>query len=89
MRILQINEKDGLAVEAKWFNHLLIYDEEDLLTDFVTYDYPQCINYSFLKVESKELDHFENNPFQQISLKKFISMMELTIFLKNIFLKTY
>ena len=29
----------------------------------MTYDYPQCINYPFLKVEPKELDQFENNPF--------------------------
>ena len=62
MKILKINEKDGLPVEAKWFNHIPIYDEKDLLTDFVTYDYPQYIYYTFLKVESKELDRFENNP---------------------------
>ena len=63
MKILQIDEKDGLPVEAKWFHHSQIYDKKDLPTDFVTYDYPQCINERFLKVEPKELDQFENNPF--------------------------
>ena len=43
--------------------HLPIYDEKDLSIDFVTYDYPQCINNTFLKVEPKELDRFEHNPF--------------------------
>ena len=55
-------KKDGLAIKAKWFNHLPIYDEKDLPIDFVTYDYPQCINYTFLKVEPKELDQFEISP---------------------------
>ena len=63
MKVLQIDEKDVLAVEAKWFNHLPIYDEKDFSTNFVTYDYPQWINYLFLKVEPKELCYFENNPF--------------------------
>ena len=41
MKILQIDEKDVLAVEGKWFNHLPIYDKKDLSTDFVIYDHPQ------------------------------------------------
>ena len=40
MKILHINEKDGLAVEAKWFNHLPIYDVKNLPIDFVTYNHP-------------------------------------------------
>ena len=56
------DEKDGLAVEAKWFNHFPIYDDKDVPTDFVTYDRPQCINYLFLTVEPKEHDQLENNP---------------------------
>ena len=44
-------------------NHLPIDEEKDLQTNFVTYDYPQCINYTFLKVKAKVLDQFENNPF--------------------------
>ena len=56
MKILQIDEKDGLAVEVKWFNHLPIHDKKDIPTAFVTYNQQQCINYPFLKVELKELD---------------------------------
>ena len=37
--ILQINEKDGLAVEAKWLKQLPIYDKKDLSIDFVTYNF--------------------------------------------------
>ena len=62
IKIWKINEKDGLPVEAKCFNHLPIYDKKDLPTDFGTYDNPQCINYTFLEVEPKELDQFKNNP---------------------------
>ena len=40
MKILQIDENDGLPVEAKWFNHLPIHDEKDLPIDFATHDYP-------------------------------------------------
>ena len=63
MKILQSNERDILPVEAKWFDHLPIYDVKNLSRDFVTYDYPLCINYTVLKVEPKELDQFENNRF--------------------------
>ena len=38
MKILQVNDEVGLPVEAKWFNHLPIYVDKDLLTDFATYD---------------------------------------------------
>ena len=61
MKILQINDEDGLPVEAKWFNSLPIYDEKDLPTDFVAYDYSQRIKYTFPKVEPKELDQFATN----------------------------
>ena len=63
MKFLQIDEKDGLAVEGKWFNHFPIYDKKDLPSDFVTHDHPQRINYLFLQVEPRELHQFENNPF--------------------------
>ena len=89
MKILQIDEKDVLPVEAKWFNHLPIYDKKDLPTDFVTYDYSQCINYLFIKIEPMELDHYENDPFTTNFSQKFKSMMKLTFFSKTIFLTTY
>ena len=63
IKILQFDEKDGLPVEAKWFNHLPIHNEKDLPLEFEASDYPQCLNYTFLKVEPEELDLFENNPF--------------------------
>ena len=61
MKILQIDEEYGLAVEGKWFNHLPIYNETHL--NFVTYDHPQRINCCFLKVKPKEFDQFESNLF--------------------------
>ena len=63
MKILQLQENEGLLVDTKWFNHLPISNQKVLPSDFVSYGYPQCINYPFLKVEPKELDDFENNPF--------------------------
>ena len=53
MKILQIHEKEGLSVGAKWFNNSPIYDKKDIATDFVTHDYPQCINFRFLRLNSK------------------------------------
>ena len=63
IKILLFDEKDGLPVEAKWFNHLPIHNEKDLPLDFETSEYPKCLNYTFLKVEPEEMDLFENNPF--------------------------
>ena len=63
IKILQFDEKDGLPVEAKWFNHLPIHNEKHLPLDFETSEYPKCLNYTFLKVEPEEMDLFENNPF--------------------------
>ena len=61
----------------------------NLRTDFVTYDYPQCINYSFLKIEPKELDHFENNTFSTNFSQDIEMYDKIEIFLKKIFLTTY
>ena len=47
-----MDEKHVLAVGAKWFNNIPIYDKKIL-----------PIDYKFLKVEPKELDQFENNQF--------------------------
>ena len=89
MKILQINEKDSLPIETKWFNHLPTNDGQDLLTDFLTYDQRQYINYRFLNVELKELDHFKNYRFTTNFSQEIQKYDKLTISLKKIFLTTY
>ena len=88
-KILQIDGKDGLPVEAKWFNHLPTYNKKDLPTDFETNYYPQCINYTLLKAESKELDQFEKIQLQQISVKKFIKCDDIANLYEDDFFITY
>ena len=40
MKILQIDEKDGLAVEGNWLNHLPINDKKNLPSYFESYVHP-------------------------------------------------
>ena len=58
-----MNEKDGLPVESKWFNHLPIHNEKYVPDEFKKENYPYCMNYPLIKVEDKELQKFESNPF--------------------------
>ena len=63
MKILQLNEKDGLPVQLKWFNHLPIYNEKDIPNYFNEDKYPTCINYPSIQVDHEEIQQFESNPF--------------------------
>ena len=55
VKMLMLNEKEGLPVKLEWFNHLLIYNEEDLLIEFKEQNFPQYTNYSNLKVQPIKL----------------------------------
>ena len=55
MKILQLNEKDGLPVQSKWFNHLPIHNEKNIPDEFKDEKYLYCTNYPLIKAEHKEL----------------------------------
>ena len=55
-----MNEKDGLPVKLK---HLPIHNEKYIPNQFKRESYPYCMNYPLIKVEDKELQQFESNPF--------------------------
>ena len=63
MKILQLNEKCGLPVELKSFNHLRIHNEKYIPNEFKKEKYPSYMNYSLIKVEDNKLQQFESNPF--------------------------
>ena len=63
MKILQLNEKDGLLFQLKWFNHLTIHNEKYIPDKFKKENYPYCMNYPLIKVQQKELQQFDSNPF--------------------------
>ena len=54
IKILQLNEKDGLSVKLKWFNHLPIQKEKYVPDELKKENYPYCMNYPLIKVEHKE-----------------------------------
>ena len=58
-----MNEKDGLPVELKWFNHLPIHNEKFVPNEFRRENYPYYLSYPLMKVEDNELQKFESNPF--------------------------
>ena len=55
MKILQMNEMDGLPVQLKWFNHLPIDNKKCIPDDFKKDNYLYCMNYPLIKVENNEL----------------------------------
>ena len=61
MKILKLNENKTHLYKP---NILTIYQyiTKNLLSDFLSCNYPQYMNYPFLKVEPKELDQLKNNP---------------------------
>ena len=48
--MLMLNKNEGLPVKLEWFNHLPIYNEEDIPIEFKEQNYPQRTNYPNLKV---------------------------------------
>ena len=61
--MLMLNEKEGLSVKLEWFNHLPIYNDEDLAMEFKEQKFPQCMNCPNLNVQPRELHAFEKYPF--------------------------
>ena len=53
MKILQLNEKDGLLIHIKWFNHLPNHNEKYVPDEFRKENYPYCLNYPLIKVEDQ------------------------------------
>ena len=62
-KALQLNEKDGLPVQSKRFNHLPIHNKKYIPDEFKKEKYLYCMNYPLIKVENKEILQFESNPF--------------------------
>ena len=61
--MLMLNEKEGLTIKLKWFNHLPISNKEDLPIEFKEPHFPQYTNYPNLNVQLRELHEFEKHPF--------------------------
>ena len=40
VKMLMLNEKEGLLVKLEWFNHLPIYNKEDLPIKFKQSNFP-------------------------------------------------
>ena len=53
--MLMLNEREGLPVKLEWFNHLPIYNKEDLPIEFKESNFTECTNYPNLKAQSREL----------------------------------
>ena len=54
MKLLKLNEKDGLLVQIKWFYHLPFHNEKYISDEFKKVKYPYYMNYPFMKVENKK-----------------------------------
>ena len=54
MKILKLNEKDGLPIESKLFYHVPIHNEKYVPDEFKKENYPYCLAYPLIKVEDKE-----------------------------------
>ena len=42
-----LNEKEGLPVKLEWFNHLPIYNKEDIPIKFKEPNFPECPNHEW------------------------------------------
>ena len=63
MKILQLNEKDGLPVQLKWFHHSPPRNKKYIPDEFKKKNYPYYMNYPLIKVENMELQQFKSNQF--------------------------
>ena len=73
VKMLMLHEKEGLPVKLEWFNHLPIYNEEDLPIRFKERTFPECTNYPNLKVEPRELYAFETHSFASYFLQEVVT----------------
>ena len=71
--MLMLNEKEGLPVKLEWFNHLPIYNNEELPIKFKETNFPKCTNYPNVKVESREFSAFEKHPFTSSFLQEVVT----------------
>ena len=71
--MLMLNEKEGLPVNLEWFNHLPIYNKEDIPIEFQEQKFPKCTNYPNLKDYSRELCTFEKHPFASFSSQEVVT----------------
>ena len=63
VKMLMLNEKEGLPLKLEWFDHLPIYNNEDLAIKFKEPNFSECTNYPNLKVKPRELHAFDMHPF--------------------------
>ena len=71
--MLMLNEKEGLPVKLGWFNHLLMYHEQDKPIEFQEQNFPQCTNYPNLKIQPRELHTLETHPFTSSFLQEVVT----------------
>ena len=73
VKMLMLNEKEGLPVKCEWFNHLPTYNEEDITIELKQPHFLECINYPNLKGQQRELHAFEKHPFASSFLQEVIT----------------
>ena len=65
--MLILNEIQGPPIKLEWFNHLQIYNKEDIPIEFQGQNFPQYTNYPNLNVA------FEKHPFTSSLLQKVVT----------------
>ena len=83
-----LNENEGLPIKLEWFNHLLIYNKEELSIEFKEPNFPECTNYPNLKVKPRELPVFEKHQFTSYFLQEVVTY-DQTLFTDNFLFHTF
>ena len=85
VKMLMLNEKEGLPVKLEWFNHLPIYNDEELPIES---NFPECTNYPLLKIRPRELHAFEKHPFTS-SFSQEVVTYDQNLFTDNFLFNTF
>ena len=70
VKMLMLNEKEGLPILLEWFNHLLIYNKEDIPIKIKEPNFPECTYFfkisrlnqeTFMRLKSTHLQVLSRN----------------------------
>ena len=88
VKMLMLNEKEGIPVKLECFTHLPIYNRKDLPIKFKVPNFPEYTNYPNLKVQPRELHAFEKHPFFN-SLSQEVVAYDHNLFTVNFLFHTF
>ena len=77
VKMLMLNEKEGLPMKMECFDHLPIYNKEDLPIKYEEPNVPECTNYPNLKIQPRELHAFEKHPFASFLSQEVVNMIRI------------